>query len=282
MNEAYGEHRLIFRLDASEPIELDKLGESFSGVAREYEAYLSDLGVESKEKSEKLLVTNLNYGSYEFEVASAVGLYMSVRAAGGELVLWTDFFDRIKEIMNFLSRGAKRPENFDKGHAQNFDKFLETVAGKKGASLTVRKAKYEEKSKKREIIAEFEFDERDLANAHTRLLYELEQAEDEAKEYYRYVQLFDAPFIWHRTDRDKAKTSGNTSDRGVVSKVTNKPLPVYFASNMEKAKHDMNMQDKNPFELVYIVDVFVSYDPDGNPKFYTISDVKKTIHGGDA
>ena len=108
----------------------------------------------------------------------------------------------------------------------------------------------------------------------------MEKAEEEAREYYRSVPLHDVPFIWHRTDRDKAKTSGSTSDRGVISSVWEKPLPVYFASNMEKAKHEMNMQDRNPFELVYIVDVFVAYDED-TPKIYTITDVKGSVHGED-
>lgn len=49
---------------------------------------------------------------------------------------------------------------------------------------------------------------------------------------------------------------------------------------MEKAKHEMNMQDRNPFELVYIVDVFVAYDED-TPKIYTITDVKGSVHGED-
>ena len=64
---------------------------------------------------------------------------MSVRAAGGELVLWGDFYERIKGIMDFLSRGGKRPEKFDRDDAENFNKFLDTVAGKKGASLNVKK-----------------------------------------------------------------------------------------------------------------------------------------------
>ena len=85
------------------------------------------------------------------------------------------------------------------------------------------------------------------------------------------------PFIWFRTDREKGKAGGQTSDRGIVAKITDKTLLVFFASEIENFKDKMVKVRNNPFDLVYTVDVAIELDEEGEPKSYTILNIHETI-----
>jgi hypothetical protein len=147
----------------------------------------------------------------------------------------------------------------------------------------MRRAKFHQRSGRRETLAEFDFNEQDLSNAHMKLgtdLIDLEQNGD-ASPNHRHKTESHVPFIWFRTDRDKGRASGQTSDRGIIAKVSDRPLPVYFASEVENQKDMMVKSKANPFSVVYLIDASVEYDEKDNPRSYTILNIHKIIDGGE-
>ena len=278
MPEEYGDDRLIFRLQSDDKIELDNLGEGFAGLARHFRRYLEDSGINPSEAPSKLFVTDLKSGSVEFELATLASLYIYATAAADGVVIWSEFYERIHRVFDYLAGRAPRPSNYTRHDARDFDAFLRTIAGKKGARLNVRKARFSQTDGRRKTIAEFDLDEQDVANAHMKLGVDLSDfdanAEPETSNNTHKLEN-NVPFIWFRTDREKGKSSGQTSDRGIVATVSDRPLPVFFASEMENQKDQMIKTRANPFKIVYTVDVAVEYDEEENPKSYTIL----TIHG---
>lgn len=173
MPEKYSDDRLVFKLSADEAIELDKLGEGFGGLAREFSHHLESVGLEPTGVQAKLFVTNVRTGSIEFELATVLGVLLAVHAAVDGITVWADFYDRIKDGLEYLASRKARPEKFDHIEAKNLDAFLNTVAGKRGGNINVRRARYHHRSGERETIAEFHFTEQDLANAQMTLAREV-------------------------------------------------------------------------------------------------------------
>lgn len=279
MPEKYGDDRLIFNLSSEDDIELERLGDGFAGLARHFRRHLIDSGVDPEKAPSKLFVTDLRHGSVEFEVATAATLYVYALSAANGVVVWLDFYERVKNTLDYLAGRASRPENYNRDDARDYDAFLKTITGKRGASLRVRRAKFEQRTGKRETIAEFDFNENDVSHASLTLARDTSdifQPEDPLLPRYHKTEN-GVPFIWHRTDREKGKASGQTSDRGIVAKVSDKPLPVYFASEIENQKDQMTKVKNNPFDLIYMVDVGVEYENDGTPRSYTILNIHKVV-----
>lgn len=280
MPEKYGDNRLVFRLCSDEAIELDNLGEGFAGLARQFRRHLEESGLAADDVPAKLFVTRVKSGSIEFELATLAYLYMVAQGAANGLVIWTDFYDRIKRTLGYLAGHLPRPPSYSIQDARDFDSFIKTVAGKKRGRLNVRRAKFHQKSGRRETLAEFDFTEQDVANAHMKLaneVIELPALPNQEVATKKQKMERDVPFIWFRTDREKGKSSGQTSDRGIIAKITDKPLPVFFASEIDNAKDRMTKIKANPFDLVYKVDTAIEYDDEGNPTRYIIMNINEII-----
>jgi hypothetical protein len=104
MPQEYADDRLIFKLSSEDAVELDKLGEGFAGLAREFQNHLQQSGIESAGAQAKLFVTNLRTSSVEFELATLASLYLMAHAAVEGVVLWSEFYDRIKNGLSDLIR----------------------------------------------------------------------------------------------------------------------------------------------------------------------------------
>jgi len=285
MPEKYGDDRLVFELSSDDHIELDLLGEGFAGLARHFHRHLEEGGLDPEKAPSKLFVTQLQSNSVEFELATLSLLYAYVTSAADGFVIWTDFYGKVRRTLDYLTGRETRPDNYSLEDAKDYSAFLRTIAGKKGARLNVRRAKFHQKTGVREILSEFEFQEQDLISAHMTLSRDLTEIEpQEELPTPRHKTENGVPFIWFRTDREKGKSGGQTSDRGIVAKITDKPLPVFFASEIENIKNKMVKVKNNPFDLVYSVDVAIEHDAEGDPKSYTILNIHDIVgaQGGDS
>jgi hypothetical protein len=79
--QEYGEDRLVFRLSSEDAVELDRLGDGFAALAREYQRHLAETGLDPTDAQARLFVTRVETGSIEFEVATVLGAWASIRTA---------------------------------------------------------------------------------------------------------------------------------------------------------------------------------------------------------
>lgn len=278
------EERLVFRFEIDEPVDIDALGDGFVALAAQFRRHLNQIGADPKQVPARLVVTDLRSGSVEFEIALPIVTMVAQAAMAVDYsLIWASFFEKIGNSISYLGGMAPRPANFDREDAKDFHSFLGVVQGKRKPGLNMRRAKFHGKTKSRETIAEFEFDEGALANAGMQLAVDMDEvpiAEISVTKNHRMERS--VPFVWYRTDREKGKSAGQTSDRGIVTKVTDRPLPVYFASDMKNQKNSMIKTEHNPFSVVYIVDVSVEYSEADEPRTYTITNIHKVVTGGDS
>jgi|GEM_PF-3306283 len=283
MPEEYGDDRLVITLRSDDAVELERLGESFGGLARQFRRHLEDEGVDPTEAPSKLLVTGVSQSSIEFELATLVALYSYATAGADGFLIWQGFYHRIRGVREYLVGHAPRPPHYTRQDARDLNAFFNVVASKKGSSVKIRRAKYHKRDGRRETLAEFDLDEQDVVDAHVQLgadMSDFDQSADNAPPPRHRLEN-NVPFIWYRTDREKGKAKGFTSDRGVIAKVSEKPLPVHFASEIENQKDMMTKaKDRNPFSLVYLVDVAIEVEDEDTPRSYTILNIHQII-GGD-
>jgi hypothetical protein len=276
-----GDQRIGFHLEADDPFELDGLGEAFAGLARQYEKLLEQSGIEKGQAPAKLYVTRIRSGSLSFEIGTTLlAAYSAVQAIADNTVLFDNFYKRLKAYFEYFAGRAERPNDLTRADAEDYDSFLQTVSGKRGARLKIRRAYYRKETQRSRVVTAFEFDPTELATAGVRLASELGQSSDDElpKPDKNHRMERNVPFIWHRTDREKGKAKGATSDRGIIAKVSDKPLPVYFPSESDEAKQRMTKVKRNPFDLVYLVDVLVEYDDQDEPITYTVTDLRRIIN----
>jgi len=284
MPAEYGDDRLVIKLSSDDPVELDRLGEGLSALARQFERHLQEGGLAPSAAPAKLLVTDLKKSSIEIELAWLLALYPIAQSMADGALIWEQFFDRLRRIQEYLTGTAGRPANFRRQDAHDLNAFLGTVAGKRGARIGIKRAKFHRKEGRREVLAEFDFNEQGVADAYMKLGQDMDDFAQNAPQPIPRTHKTErnVPFIWFRTDREKGKAAGSTSDRGIVAKISDKPLPVFFASEMENQKDRMTkVRNKNPFDLVYIVDVAVEYDEEETARSLTILHIHQIIGGDD-
>ena len=77
---------------------------------------------------------------------------------------------------------------------------------------------------------------------------------------------------FQRTSTDDAKADGKTDDKAFIRSISDKPLPIHFASQLDQARINDLKSDPyaNPFKAAYRVDVNVETDRKGVPRFYRV------------
>ena len=86
---------------------------------------------------------------------------------------------------------------------------------------------------------------------------------------------------FYQTNVDDPKSTGRTGDKAIIRAIRDKPLPVYFVSELDqqKIKYMMADPDTNPFKASFVVDVNVETDRNDIPRIYRIMHVHEIISG---
>ena len=266
--------RLIIRFDLDDSIDLDVLSESFQALSRQYRKMLSARGLSEEDAPTRLLVTRLESGSLETEIAAwGVITWGAIQAMDASLII-PDFATRIRRAVGYFADKNKRPKELERDDVRDFETFIKPLAGRKGSNLSVRTATYHEKTETREIHAEYKFNEKELAGAFVKMGIELEG--DDKKLKTKHNMEKNVALYWAQTNWVGFKTKGRTGDRGIIEKISDKPLPVYYPTEEATLKHKMNSGESNPSKNYYIVDVDVQ-TVKGEPAAYTIMNLHETL-----
>ena len=272
MPKPISDDRLIIRFDLDDSIDLDEMADGFKALSRQYKKFLAEKNISEEEAPAKLLVTRLETGSLETELALWGSMTINVLQAMDASLVVSDFSARIKGVIHNFANGRK-PENIAKDDAKDFETFLKPLAGRKNSKLSIKTATYHEKTNDREIHASYEFNESDLAHAFTNIGKELGE-EDSAPSTHKVTK--NVALYWAQTNWVETKTKGRTGDRGIIESLSEKPLPVFFVSEDSLVKHQMTGGHENPSKVAFIVDVSVEYAK-GQAVAYTVMELHDTV-----
>ena len=156
---------------------------------------------------------------------------------------------------------------------------MRPIVGKKGASLGIKHARFEQKDGEKHTIAEFNFDEDELNRAAINIdniLSEPEEVIEDTEEENQPKIFNEVMLFFEQASRKPGKEKGRTGDRGVVPDVSDKPVAVYFRSSIHDLKEQMVRGDVNPLTEAFIVDVHVQRIG-GEVKAYIVTNVHSVV-----
>jgi hypothetical protein len=274
--------RIVLRLDAGGPIEVGDLTGSFAALARLYERHYRPNG----EPAPKLYITKLETGSIIAEIAPLILLLGTAVMAMDHTIIVTDFTRRLAKGIKAFSNPSEAEEvpgpEPSKEDAAEIREFVRPLAGKRGASLGIRHARYIKEEGQTRTVAEYTFDEAEINRATINIDYLISEpdmligaAPPQGVETGDTVH--EVALVFEQASRSPGKERGRTADRGIISEVSSKPLPVYFRKSIQSLKEQMVKSDLDPLtNTAFIIDAHI-LRVDGEPKGYVVTALHDTM-----
>lgn len=273
--------RLIIRFDPNGPIELDDLTGGLAALARLYARHYRTEADTSA--APRLFVTRLQTGSIIAEVAPYAMMFGQVIAIADQTLIVTDFTKRIVAGIKAFADPGGPLESADgipsQADASDLREFIKPLAGRKGASLGLRRARFEQRDGDRETIAEYEFDEAEInratVNIDSALLLGAAPPIDEPVVAEGGI-VSEVMLFFEQASIQPGKERGRTADKGIIPDICDKPLPVYFRKSFQDLKDQMIKGSVNPLTNAFIVDVHVQRVA-GVPRGYIVAAVHEIV-----
>ncbi|MBL28923.1 MAG: hypothetical protein CMM50_15380 [Rhodospirillaceae bacterium] len=270
--------RLIVRLDPKGPIEVDDLTGSFAALARIYERHYRTGG----EPPPKLYITKLESGSIIAEIAPFVYLLGAMIQAMDSSLIVGEFAKRLAKGIKAFSGSESIPDQEKaeiRSDAADIREFVRPLAGREGASLGLKHARFTREEGETRTVAEYVFDEAEINRATINIENIMDSTDEKSLplQITSIKQLNEVMLFFDQASRSPGKEKGRTGDRGIIPDVSDKALPVYFRKSANNLKDQMVKGDINPLtDTAFVVDVVVQ-QPHGEPKAYLITDVHEVI-----
>lgn len=232
------------------------LTESFAGLARIYERHYRTPN--AAEPVPKLYVMRLATGSILAEIAPyATMLGTIISTMDGGMVI-SDFTRRLYAGLKAFSdpSPSSHPDPArTREDAADLQAFVRPLAGKRGAHLNLRHARYERSDQSGRTVVEYDFDETEINRATVNIdsalttlagAQSLLEMDGDVGLLSEGSILTEVMLFFEQASRRPGKEKGRTGDRGIVPDVTSKPLPVYFRRSIQDLKDLMIRGEINP------------------------------------
>lgn len=277
--------RIVLHFDVHEPIELMELTLSFGSLAKQYRRFLLQKAKESGNKvgddDVKLYITKIENNCILAELAGAVTILGSLFPLMNYTNIFIDFAKNLNTSIAFFRALVKREGSiapseipYTKTECGDLANFLNVVSKNKGGTLGIG-------------VAEYTKDDGEVQH-HVKFIFSSDEAFEAQKgaliaqrtlEYRGEADYMNTLMYFHQTNIEDPKAQGRTGDKAIIKAISDKALPVYFVSDLDKDKIKTFVDDPalNPFRASYRVDVNVETDRNETPKFYRIMRLHEII-----
>lgn len=278
--------RIQLHLDVHQPIELMDLTMSFQALAFEYRKHLFEhvrsRGGEPNDADVKLFITKIENNCILAELGGAVVILGTMFSLMDYVNIFVDFTNRIRVGIDYFKGigviGNAEPKEipYSKAECGRFADLLDVVAKNKEGNLGIKVIEYIDESKEAKTHLTINFSSEDAYAARKGALIAQKALEYKGEADHRSVLMY-----FYQTNTDEPKATGRTGNKAIIKSISDKPLPVYFVSEMDQQRIMYTLADPkmNPFKASLIVDVNVETDRKEIPRFYRIIHVHDIIPG---
>lgn len=281
--------RIVLHFDVHEPIELMELTLSFGSLAKQYRRFLVDRArVQAQKVNDadvKLYITKIENNCILAELAGAVNILGSLVPLMDYANIFIEFANNINNSILFFKGLAAKDGKVDpveipytKRQCEDLANFLNVVSKNKGGKLGISVAEYAKDDGETKSHVKFSFTSGEAFEAQKGALIAQRALEFRGDADHTNVLMY-----FHQTNVEDPKSEGRTGDKAVIKTISDKPLPVYFISDLDKDKIKTFVDDPtmNPFKASYRVDVNVETDRNEVAKFYRVMRLHEIIPGDD-
>lgn len=277
MSVGVSQDRIEIHFDVHEPIELTEMTLAFQALGRDYKRFLNDKiraeGGKVSDDDVKLYITKIESNCILAELAGAssiVGAYFSLLDYQNIFIEYVRNFEVVTTYFRNLTRVAD-PKAADiectKAGAQAIADVMAVVSKTRKGKFALRARAGSETPSGYKVYAEVELTSDEAAEAQRGALIAQKVLDYRGEADHKNVLMY-----FQRTSTDDAKADGRTDDKAIIRSISDKPLPVHFASALDQARINDLKGDphSNPFKAAYRVDVNVETDRKGVPRFYRV------------
>lgn len=251
---------------------------AFQALGRDYRRFLNDKiraeGGKVSDDDVKLYITKIESNCILAELAGAsqiVGAYFSLLDYQNIFMEYVRNFGSVVSYFRGIAR-LERPTVSDieattKAGAQAIADVMAVVAHNRGGRFALRARAGSETPGGHKVYAEVELTSEEAAEAQRGALIAQKVLDYRGDADHKNVLMY-----FQRTSTESAKSDGRTDDKAIIRAVSDKALPVHFASGLDQARINDLKDDpnSNPFKAAYRVDVNVEVDRKGTPRFYRV------------
>ncbi len=259
-----GAPHIMLRLSTKQPIELGDFVGAFTALAKEYERFVRTEHPDLLDQS-TIYVKQVKEGSIEAELWSAAVM------AGGLAITHMDQLLILEQFVkqygvrlgSFFSEGG-RLAGAAKSELNDFMRQVSAIANDPNGTAEIAAATYEDKQ--RQIRAAVKFTTPQAKTATKQIEAQKREMENKSEaDHERVLMRFVRPSI------EKVSSHRRTGERALIESVHDKPLAVFYASDLarERIQHEMKDGEGNIFRLLFDVDVNVEMSK-GKPIAYRV------------
>jgi hypothetical protein len=269
--------RIEIHFDVHEPVELTEMTLAFQGLGRDYKRFLRGKvqaeGGKIGDEDIKLYITKIESNCILAELAGAsniVGAYFSLLDYQTIFIEYVKHFDVVTGYFKNLAH-TKNLKSADiectKAGAQAIESVMALVAKTKKGKFALRARAGSESASGHKVYAEVELTSDEAAQVQRGALIAQKVLDYRGDADHKNVLMY-----FQRTSTDDAKAQGRTDDKAIIRSISDKALPVHFASQLDQERINDLKSDPhaNPFKAAYRVDVNVEVDRKGVPRFYRV------------
>ena len=283
-HEGFGDARLEVNFDVDQPVELVQLTLALQAMARDYRRYANDAirdgGGKVSDDDIKLYVTKVESGSIIAELGSAaqvMGAFLPIIDVNPLFSGYVQFFGQsISYFAALASRVGLKPSDITttKAAAQAVADIMAVPDSLVGSKFKLTAKVGARNADGSEFAAQITITSEEAAQAQRGALIAQKVLDYRGGADHENVLLY-----FQQTSTDRAKSDGRTADRAIVNSISQKALPVHFASQLDAARvNDMKSDPhQNPFKAAFRVDVNVETDRNQVPRFYRVVHIHEVI-----
>lgn len=265
-SEAVGEAKgyLTLTLDLKEPVEIEEFAKVFAGLGGMFDDFLKQEHPEMRGTA-NLYVRRVRDGSIVADLVPSIPDMIG-------------YMDNILIVLGFGSLFSKRVRGFvmgtwmekaSKSQLSHVTDMLTAIATDPNGSAKIETVALRENGEERELVAKFTSQE---ARAAVQTIEDQRRSLD-AKEG---VDEPMALLTFERPAKSVAGVGKRTGEKAVIEKISTKPLPVIYASDMAQRSIKAAFQSENVFKQGFVVDVNVERR-NGKPIAYRIMNLHQII-----
>ena len=271
--------RLQIHLNVHEPIELVDMTKSFQAMAFQYKKYLTDEARAQNKKIDdtevKLYITKIESNCILAELGSAIPILGMLFPLMNSTNVFVQFAQNIDAAVSWC-RGVGKAETVDpkevpyaKGDLDRVAQLTKIASECNGGELGIDVIEYAEQETEAEktVHLSIKYTSEDSYLARKGALVAMQALEHTADADHKNMLMY-----FYQTNTDEPKATGRTGDKAVIKSLHEKPLPVYFLSELDQQKITYLIHDEehNPLKISLNVDVNVETDRNDKPIFYRV------------
>jgi hypothetical protein len=278
--------KIILHYNVHEPIDISDLTSSFAALSSQYRKHLLEQiranGGKAKDAEIKLYITKIESNCILAELAGATDILGTLFSTMDYTNIFSEFVRNIDEAIRYFKALPERYNQdkeidkieYSKKECSDYANFLGVVAQSKSGELGLSVAEFKKETDETHIHSVFKYNSEDAYEAKKGCLLAQDILQQSGEVDHPNVLMY-----FQQTNTDESKGEGKTEERAIIKTITDKPLPVYIVSNLDRErvmshKADPNM---NPLKISYYVDVNVETDRNDVAKRFRVMRIIDTV-----